>query len=289
MINKEFKEDILVRYGYILSKRFTQKQKDKAVFALEKDLKYLGSDVKIDNFNNHGKKNKNIYFGSIKTAKTIVATYYDTPGTFLGDYYPMDKDKQKKTTMASLLLSSILVIILGLLYTILFARKILDSNDLISLPSILIIVSYFLFFILLGKTARGLAYRKTMVRNTSSIIFMINMILENVYEKNTAFAFLDSGCSNNAGLERLSELNPRAEIIYLDSIGSDQDIKSLDYQGNEELFSKAYLTKNTSLRIGAEKIGHTYKISKESLNSRNINAENLENLYKELTKGDKNV
>ncbi|MFM1581860.1 hypothetical protein ABGF48_06640 [Helcococcus bovis] len=289
MINKEFKKDILVRYGYILSKRYTEKQKLRASLALEKDLRSISSNVKVDIFNNKDKKNRNLYVGSIKNAKIILATYYDTPSSFMGSYYPLDKKLQSRNSIIFIFLSSLIAISIAILYTIFFAVDVLKGKNIFSLPALMIMISYFLFFILFNRIVRGTASRKTKIRNSSSLIYILNLIAEGKFNKTISFAFLDSGCTNNAGLERLSELNSDANIIYLDSIGADYDLFSFEYKHNKELFKKAYLPKNVTLKVATEYENGKYKVSRKKLNANNMKVENFEKLYQELSEEVKNV
>lgn len=289
MVKKELKEDIFVRYGYILARRYTKKQRLRAAKALEKDLRSIKKDVKVDDFDNQGLKNRNIYFGNIKKAKRIIATYYDTPSSYVGDYYPLDKKIQSNRTLIPTAIMSVLYILIGLIYTVFFARKVLEGRDFFSSPSILIMVSYFLYFILFKKILTGFSKRKTLIRNSSSIFFIFNTIIENEYSKDTAFAFLDSGVRNNAGLERLSEINSRAEISYLDSIGAENPLLILGYEENKEAFDKAFLSKNTLFITAAKSDKDGVFIEKDDLEKGKISIENLESLYKKLIKGEDNV
>lgn len=289
MINKEFKKDILVRYVYILSKRYTDKQKLRASLALEKDLRSISSNVKVDIFNNKDKENRNLYVGSIKNAKTILATYYDTPSSFMGSYYPLDKKLQSRNSIIFIFLSSLIAISIAVLYTIFFAVDVLKGKNIFSLPAFMIMISYFLFFILFNRIVRGIASRKTKIRNSSSLIYILDLIAEGKFNKSISFAFLDAGCTNNAGLERLAELNHNAKIIYLDSIGADYDLVRFGYKDNKELFKKAYLPKNVTLKVAAEYENGKYKISRKKLNANNMKIENFEKLYQELSEEVKNV
>ena len=93
--------------------------------------------------------------------------------------------------------------------------------DLISVRTLFIALAYGVYFYLFGKIAKGSANRKTLIRNTSSVLAMLAMISEAKGEK-TAFAFVDEGSFGESGLEAMrTPGNKKAKIFFLDCVGAD--------------------------------------------------------------------
>lgn len=281
MITEQEKEALMIRYGYFLAKRYTAKQKDRFLFAIKKDLQGKGK-FTLDSFQNQGKKNKNAYLGNVKKAKRIIATYYDTPAMAFGKYYPLDKKAQAKKSLLTTLFFAMIFLLFGVLLTLIFTRRVLAGKNLFSLPSLLIMCFYFAYFLLFHRLLRGLPSRKTLVRNSSSLLFLLIFLLEGKGNSNTAFAFLDAGTKNNGGLERLRSINPTAEIVYLDSIGADAPLLSLDAKKHKALFAEARLPEGLLLYLAVQKEEGEFWLSREQLKTKKLNLVNLESLYQSL-------
>ncbi|WP_404996754.1 hypothetical protein [Caldifermentibacillus hisashii] len=60
------------------------------------------------------------------------------------------------------------------------------------------------------------------IQNTSSILLLLNCIASFRSER-LAFAFVDAGCTNNAGLKKVMH-DSHAKIFMLDSIGAEKPL-----------------------------------------------------------------
>lgn len=225
--NEKFK-DWLFRYQYVYRIRSTEKSKGRFISALVKDISEMRKDIHVIEYNRHRKyASRNVYVGNIETADKIICTYYDTPLKSYGSYELFNLKEQKKRTLGLILASSIMMIILGIIGTFIYMQHTKSAFNLTSFSTILIILIYGVYFLLLGKITKGLASRKTLIRNTSSILALLEIISETKDEK-TAFAFIDEGSFGEAGLEVLSTSHKKkAKIFMLDSIGSDAPLHVL--------------------------------------------------------------
>lgn len=214
-------QDWYVRYHSIFGKRYTRKRKDRFLESLSADIRQFRTDVELDTFKLNEKdavEYKNLYVGDIGKANTIICTYYDTPAVHLGPYQFFNVENRAKNTMLFIFISSALYIILGLLFTWKVAMPVFQTNALVSIPSLFCILFYILYFYFLKSVTRGWPNRHNLIRNTSSILVQL-YCTKQLKNKQLAFAFLDAGCTNNAGLEKV--MNQSGATIYmLDSIGS---------------------------------------------------------------------
>lgn len=214
-------QDWYVRYHSIFGKRYTRKRKDRFLESLSADIRQFRTDVELDTFKLNEKdavEYKNLYVGDIRKADTIICTYYDTPAVHLGPYQFFNVENRAKNTMLFIFISSALYIILGLLFTWKVAMPVFQTNALVSIPSLFCILFYILYFYFLKSVTRGWPNRHNLIRNTSSILVQL-YCTKQLKNKQLAFAFLDAGCTNNAGLEKV--MNQSGATIYmLDSIGS---------------------------------------------------------------------
>lgn len=218
-------EDWYVRYHSIFGKRYTRKRKDRFLESLSADIRQFRSDVELDTFKLNEKdivEYKNLYVGDIKKANTIICTYYDTPAAHLGPYQFFNVENRAKNTMMFIFISSALYIIFGLFFTWKVAVPVFQTNTLVSILSLLCILFYVLYFYFLKSVARGWPNKHNLIRNTSSVLAQL-YCTKQFKNKKLAFAFLDAGCTNNAGLEKVMGQSD-AVICMLDSIGSEKDL-----------------------------------------------------------------
>ena len=216
-------KDWYVRYHSIFGKRYTRKRKDRFLESLSADIHQFRPDVELDTFKLNEKDTveyKNLYVGDIKKANTIICTYYDTPAVHLGPYQFFNVKSRMKNTMTLILLSAAVYIILGLLFTWKVAIPVFQTNSLGSALSLLCVLFYILYFYFLKKVTRGWPNKQNLVRNTSSVLVQL-YCTKQFRNKQLAFAFLDAGCTNNAGLEKVMDQSD-AVVCMLDSIGSEE-------------------------------------------------------------------
>ncbi|SEL06385.1 hypothetical protein SAMN04488700_0803 [Carnobacterium iners] len=282
--NEKFK-DWLFRYQYIYRIRSTDKSKGRFLSALVTDISEMREDVQVVEYNRHKKYAlRNVYVGNIEKADRIICTYYDTPPKSYGAYELFNLKEQKKRTLSFILVSSILMILLGIVGTLVYMQYATNAFDLTSFSTILIVLIYGIYFLLLGKVAKGLPSRKTLVRNTSSILALLEIISETKDEK-TAFAFIDEGSFGEVGLEALSASHKeKATMFILDSIGSEAPLHisgndfskkkvaelKIDHPSSNQNFNYVF-----SARILEKESESNYYLEKSDLKRKTLNMQNL--------------
>lgn len=267
-------EDWLLRYGFICKIRADVKSKDRFIRSLLKDVSLFRKDVKVIEHEYRANSFKNIYIGNLKKANKVVMANYDTPIKFFGDYFMFNRNKQVKKTLLYIVLSSLLLIFIGLLGTILFIKF---SAKQFSFGDIKIwfgIFAFGIYFYILGKCTKGLKSRKNIVNNTSSIICMLH-IISKTKKNNIAYVFYDSSNYSNIGLEVvMNEVNKDAKIYILNSIGANGDIRYIKCGNIEYIFASD---------IKNEELNENY-IGSTKLKSKHINKENLKQVTEYILK-----
>lgn len=265
MDQQQLIKDWYIRYHSIFKTRYTVKRKDKFLQSLEADVKQFRSDTKVDHFKFYEKsatEYRNLYIGNIKKAKVVFSTYYDTPSAHIDAYKFFDIESRKRNKTKLILVSSMLYLLVGLAITLFIAMPIFKNYDTFSWQFISMIVGIVVYFFFLGKITQGWPSRHNLVQNTSSLLALLLAISSMRKNKQVAYAFLDAGCLNNGGLDRLRE-ETSAKIYHLDSIGSPQELHLLST--HDALYHL----------ISAEKIEANYQLSKQDLNSQQLNEANM--------------
>ncbi|WP_146623765.1 hypothetical protein [Enterococcus florum] len=217
--------DWLFRYQYVYRVRRTEKQKRRFLSALVADLAEMREDVRVIEYN-QGKKysSNNVYVGNIKKADRIICTYYDTPPKHFGSYPFFDRKQQSKHTTNFIMATSAITLLIGLLATLIYMKVSPTSFQLTSPSTIAAIICFGLYFFGLSRVAKGLSERHTLVRNTSSLLAIMEMISRK-HDQKTAFAFVDEGTFGENGIEAMKRsCKASAKIYVLDSIGSDDPL-----------------------------------------------------------------
>lgn len=222
---QELLMDWYVRYNSILKKRYTRREKDRFLDSLVTDIKKIRSDVQVDAFKFFEKDTRvyrNVYAGDMKKARRIICTYYDTPAVHLVPYTFFDTKKKQKNATLWILASSLCYILAGLAVTWFIAIPVLQGEGLFSVKTLLLILFYLGYFLLMGQVTRGLGTKRTLVQNTASVLVLLDLIQELRKSPDTAFAFLDAGCTNDAGLVHLMKRKKSQAVFYmLDSVCSE--------------------------------------------------------------------
>jgi hypothetical protein len=229
--------DRLARYSFMYRSRNSNKEKTRFLKALVTDISQVRKDISVIEYNNQKKDNaQNVYVGDIKKADQIVCTYYDTPPAYLGDYILFDRKRQEKQTTKAAICTSLIWVFLGILGTLLYMKLVSAPFVLFSVQTLCIALIYGVYFIILSKLAKGTWNRKNLIRNTSSVLCLLQMLTENQNQKKVAYAFIDEGCYGERGLDvLLSSVKKNAKVYYLDSIGADATLNVMGSQFKEEL------------------------------------------------------
>lgn len=263
MEQSEVFKDWLFRYQYVYRLRRTEKSKKRFLAALVTDIAKMREDVQVIEYDQQKKyASRNVYVGNIKQADRVICTFYDTPPESIGSYQLFDRKDQARKTTTFISASTLIAILLGVIGTLIYMRLSPDSFQLNSLSTIMIMLIYAGYFILLGKITKGLSNRKTLVRNTSSILAMLKMIAENK-QKNIAYAFLDEGSYGNKGLEELQrQVNGHCKIYYLDSVGA---MAPLHLVG--KLPSNKKIGENVEYQEADQKVSYLFSARKDQTNA----------------------
>lgn len=281
-------QDWYLRYGFILDKRFTDKQKEKFVRSLITDVTSIRMDLKTDQFrySEKGEEYTNIYVGNVEKADQIICTYFDTPSLHLGGYHFFDKSINKRNTLIVNFSLSIIWLILGFLLTLYVAMPIFNTYSLVNIRVVFLILVFILYFILLNKFSRGIAKRKNLVRNSSSILSILDFMASNRNraKNKVAYAFLDSGVTNDQGLERLKEIS-KGRILLLDSVGSENELylvgtteKELNKYPNSNHIQKEQLDELEEKRVSYLISAHheeNFYLNRKEIRSSNMNTKNI--------------
>ncbi|UJF16326.1 hypothetical protein LZ578_04140 [Jeotgalibaca sp. MA1X17-3] len=293
MSRDELLKDWYIRYHLILGRRYTGKQKKSFLQSVFTDINQFRKDIEIDSFK-LGEQNKqeyrNLYIGDVKTADKVICTYYDTPAIQLDSYHFFNLAHRKRVTMKWIGIFSLLFILLGVAYTLFIGIPTFQAEGLWSIPSVLSILFYIVYFYLLNKITRGWPRKKNLIRNTSSILLILNLIYS-FKNKKIAYAFLDAGCTNNAGLDQLQE-QTNAAIYMVDSIGSSQPLYQVAKDPKlfvkedsvKQVQSPAQEKRQILYLISAKEDQDSFVLSRENIRENQLNDVNMNIAYDFLEK-----
>lgn len=281
-------KDWYIRYHSILGKRYTKKQKDWFLESLSADIQAMRSDLQLDAFRLHEKDKqeyRNLYVGDLEKADKIICTYYDTPAAHFGSYQFFNAERRKKGTLNFILLSSVLFILMGLLFTLAVGIPVLEANDALSLSGILLILFYGVYFYYLNRITRGWPSRHTLMRNTSSLLLLLDCI-NTLKGKRVAYAFLDGGTTNQAGLKQLLKTS-KAPVYMLDSIGSSQPCHQImvnpalasEDGGIERVLTSDFNSDRLVYLISGRKENGSFFLTQEDLREKELNSANMNGIY----------
>lgn len=288
MVDSQELLDWFIRYTVIFRKRNTHRQKSLFLKSLKADVETFRNDVQIDHFKLHKKdpySYNNLYVGSMKQADTIICTYYDTPAVQWQSYeYFNNKLRERKITRW-ILTSSMVYILLGFLFTIFIGVPIFVNRTLFSPLPIFLTGCYILYFLLLGQITRGWPTKHTLVSNTSSVLALLDAT-QQFQDQRIAFAFVDAGCTNEAGLKRiLKRKKGRATILIVENIGGESPLHLISE--NETLLKRVktnILKVNSDLKtdprvmyvVSAQRDGKRFVLSRKQLLNKRLNEFNMD-------------
>lgn len=282
MAQTENFKDWLFRYQYLYGIRRSDKSKKRFIGALVADLAAMGAAPQVIEYDQQKKSAaRNVYVGDLKRAKKVICTYYDTPPVSIGDYVYFDRKQQSRQTILAILAGSLAVLLAGaaglawLMGNDWFA---LDFGRPLTYVGIALVL---VFFLVLGRVAKGLSNRRNLVRNTGSVLLLLAMI-EAAQDPQVAYAFIDEGTYGERGLEVLqSSLKKGTPVYFLEAVAADAPLYIKD---NETApFSKAAVTDFQ----GAPQVRYIFSgepgtagftLSKKLLKSKEINMNNIDQL-----------
>lgn len=237
-MNEQF-QDWLLRYGYILKKRNSPKTKDNFLRSLMADLSTMRDDISVKEYETDSYDSKIVYVGDLKNADKVVVTYYDTPLSHFSEYEMFNRELQQKNMMNKIIVNIVIILLVGAIGLYLYMRFVKDPFNFKSVMTYVMFVIIAGYFYLLGKVSKGVSVKSTMVRNSSSIVYMLSMISKN--KKGYAYAFVDNGVYGDAGINTVAQnANKKAKIFYLDSVGAKQEIRTRKINNIKYVFASQY-------------------------------------------------
>ena len=208
--------DWIVRYGFLLKKRNSDKQKDKFIQTFLSDVLNIRDDINVIEIEEKKRKYHNIYIGEVSKADKIITTYFDTPIVSFGDYSFTDSEKNKRNTLTRIAFESIASFCIGL-GIFLFLMRVFEGTLLTTVLTVFALA----FFYVLNGIVKGRASSKTQVRNTSSLVLVLSLLAKYKGNKKVALAIVDGGCTNEIGLVALrNSVKAQAKIYELDCVGA---------------------------------------------------------------------
>lgn len=225
MMDSELFEDWVLRYGHMLKKRYSKNQKKRFLSSLVADLSALGQEVSLRK-DKADKDSLHVVVGNLKQARTVVATYYDTSAVATGDYCYFNLEKQKKAITIPILALGGLLLVVGLLVTYFFTIPFLAQG--LTWRLVLIALGYFIYFLIFGRITKGWPSGKTMIRNTSSLLLVLDYLKDNS-DSSLAFVFYDNGVQGKSSIQKVANKLDleRQQLILLDSIGAEGQLMCL--------------------------------------------------------------
>lgn len=215
--------DWLIRYSFLYKKRYTKHQKQRFLQSFVTDLMNIRKDVEIRK-DKQDKDSLHLVVGDLKEAKHVIATYYDTPAIYRGDYHFFHVDKQRKQTTSILIWVSLAMMLLGILFTYFIGIPIFEQGG-VTYQTILLVLFYFAFFYIFGKVTRGWPEKANLIRNTSSLLYLLSFIEENT-DPSIAYVFYDHGCQGETSSQKVRQkLNlSKQRFTILDSVGAEGEL-----------------------------------------------------------------
>ena len=222
-------DDLIIKYGINMGRRFTVKEKNFFCNELGKDLQSMGYKVRGAVGKRKRTKGLNLMVGNVSKAKTIFVAHYDTLIHNFGNpmrYFPMDGSASFAASFLPMNTPLILAMVLGLVFILYSGDKINFEQNfglslfIVAVLILLIIVSFIMTFKAGNKV--------NLNRNTSGVItaVLIAQRLPEALRQDVAFVFTDGGSGSHIGDYMLREALPNTikdrNVIVLDCVGKGQ-------------------------------------------------------------------
>ena len=215
--------DTLVRYGYLLSKRYNWKQKQLFTKHIGDEFQKMGYEVR--GVLSDQKKNPamNLVVGDLAKAKKIVIAHYDTPKRLFisTKYYPLNEYKSFKAKEIAANIPFLLIFMFGTAVIYLcrdFFR--FTGFNVETLLSCLIVLVFGLFSFLFSA---GPANPFNMQRNSAAVVAVIALAEKLKKKKDIAFVLTDRELNNHAGDHMVQQALPTTlkdrTVLHLHCIG----------------------------------------------------------------------
>ncbi len=224
-------KDFFTNYAIFLGRRFYPKEKLKFLALAQKEFENANYQVNITQSEEKivGEKlfYRNLYAGDFKNAKVVFATYYDTPkkSIFPEKTFAFNALVSKYNAANTLLLPIIVLLSTFLVFYYLL-RPALAMEGFFSLTGLFSIILFILALMFIRKLRFGIPKRNNVIRNSSSVVSLLLYATQKTSDQGIAFAFIDSGTTNDYGLIMLEDYlkDSKAKVILLDSVGGADDL-----------------------------------------------------------------
>ena len=224
-------KDFFTNYAIFLGRRFYPKEKLKFLALAQKELENANYPVNITQSEEKivGEKilYHNLYAGDFKKAKVVFATYYDTPKKSIFPAKPVAFNTTiSKTDAIDTLLLPVSVIILTILLFYFVLMPGLAADGFFSAAGLLSLVLFIFALMITRKFRYGIPKRNNIIRNSSSIVSLLLYASQKRNQEPVAFAFIDSGTTNDYGLVMLEDYlkGSKAKVVMLDSVGGEDEL-----------------------------------------------------------------
>ena len=212
-------DEFLLKYGVVLARRATLKDKQRVLSAVIQDFGPLGYEVKGVTQKKRFITTLNIHIGNLQKAKTVLVTPYDQPSRrfFTNGYHPFrEADSILIKAFSENLIVGILVLV-GLLSLWLVS----PVNPMLAY-GILIVLTLAMVFITL-MMPQGILNIANANRSNSGLYVQWRMAQHFKGDADVAFVLVDHSSLNRHGELMLSTVlasrkNP-PQVIYLDCVG----------------------------------------------------------------------
>jgi len=218
-------DDLIIRYGIVGHRRFYEREKVTFLKGIAEEFKKMGYPVEIKVSKKGQFRSYNLYVGNAKEAGTVVTTYYDTPAKNFSarPYRVLSKANKGFSYYLSTFLPMILIVAFGLSLIKMVVMPHWSDDRLTGLNVLFVLLLLFLFSLTLSYR-KGMGNRKNMVRNTSSVLVLIEAAKEINPLEDVAFALTDFGCVNYLGEEmvkrHIGASWKNKQFIMLDVVGA---------------------------------------------------------------------
>lgn len=254
--------DWLFHYQYLFRQRYTKRQKRKFVRALATDLQALDADVRVENTGTKKEPAYRVVVHDPAKADQIIVTYFEGARPVLGDLDLLDVQDVKRKTMRKLGLDIACWLVATIALAGMFFRMKVQGVG---------VVVFGLGFLLLFGWARmirdGSSFSPSLVRNTSSILAMLNMV--ECAPKSTAFVFVERAHGSFKELKKSLNAKKGCRLVFLDCVGADAPLHRVSQEGVERVFA-------------ASKQADRYVLSSKQLHAKTINQNNIEQVTRWL-------
>ncbi len=224
-------EDLIMKYGVALGKRYTLKQRQRFLLTLNDEFSALGYQTRFAN--NAKKRNAravNLFIGDLAKADIVICTHHDTPQKVFWPnfrYYPLNG----KRNFTNLTLITFIPAVFSSLIGALTIYYLINNLALGGYwYQILLFVVVALSFVFASLLTIGVSNKYNLNRNTASVTVLLETAknLSKKAKNKVAFILLDKACSNNSGTQMLHQALPktldRKLFVYLDCVGNGDNL-----------------------------------------------------------------